>query len=101
MSSPDIKQPHDDSFPYWRIWQNYKHLLGVTYEAVLQKVEFFENSPGDVLQYWLTHGDNANISHVVAVAYMKEMGRRARVIAETIAPEEIEAALARWNDRYS
>lgn len=81
----------DDSFPYWRIWQENKHLLGVTYEHVLQKVAFFERANGEEVVTWVTHGGNANLTHLVAVAYMKEMARRARVIAAMVTPEEQDA----------
>lgn len=110
-AADEASKPRDDSFPYWRIWQTYKHLNGVTYEAILEKVAFFERNP-QALETWLRTGGNANLSHLVAVAFMKEMARRARVIAETVTPreiaaaeagmtpEEIEAAKKRWDKAY-
>lgn len=77
QAAVDAATPYDGSFPYWHIWQTYKHLNGVTYEAILNKVDWFDRYP-HVLEFWLNNGGDANISHIVAVAYAKEMERRDR-----------------------
>jgi len=94
LSPSERREPYTGSFPYFRIYQEYKHLMGVTYAHVLEKVEWFESNM-DALAYWHAHGGDANLSHIIACAVFRERMRRTRVINEAKFPE----LKAEW-DRY-